>query len=228
MSDKATSGPAGITSKRDLKPLCEVMDAETGAVKRTTFAFVDEHDTVWFGQAQGVSKFDLTIEDAKQLLRRVEDECVYPELIPGITVITDEERAKSNIYIKRPKLHCLDDEEETRLLPRMLLEEGQVLESLRPHGHKNLVRYHGYVSRRGRIVGIALERHDALLQYRFHDDPRELDIEACMDGLRAGIEHLHSLGHAHNDLNPMNIALDDDDQPVILDFGSCRRFGESL
>lgn len=49
-----------------------------------------------------------------------------------------------------------------------------------------------------------------------------------MAGLRAGIQHLHSLGYAHNDLNPMNIALDGDDQPVILDLGSCGRCGERL
>jgi serine/threonine protein kinase len=49
-----------------------------------------------------------------------------------------------------------------------------------------------------------------------------------MGGLRAGIEHLHSLGYAHNDLNPMNVAMDGGDAPVILDFGSCRKFGETL
>lgn len=49
-----------------------------------------------------------------------------------------------------------------------------------------------------------------------------------MDGIRAGVEHLHSLGFAHNDLNPMNIALDGDDNLIILDFGSCRRFGEQV
>lgn len=39
---------------------------------------------------------------------------------------------------------------------------------------------------------------------------------------------MHSLGYAHNDLNPMNIALDEHDQPVILDFEFCRKFGEKL
>lgn len=67
-----------------------------------------------------------------------------------------------------------------------------------------------------------------ILQDRFEDDPRPLDVAACMNRIREGVEHLHALGYAHNDLNPTNIALDRFDQPVILDFGSCRRFGEAL
>ena len=114
------------------------------------------------------------------------------------------------------------------MLPKMLAAEAHVLESLKPHAHKNLVKYHGCVSARGRIVGLALEKHDIILQYRFEDDPRELDLSACIGGLRAGIQHLHALGYAHNDLNPMNVAMDRDDRPVILDFGSCRKFGETL
>ncbi|KAF2453056.1 hypothetical protein BDY21DRAFT_145843 [Lineolata rhizophorae] len=49
-----------------------------------------------------------------------------------------------------------------------------------------------------------------------------------MDGIRGVVGHLHSLGFAHNDLNPTNIALDGDDNPIILGFGSCKRFDEQL
>ena len=67
-----------------------------------------------------------------------------------------------------------------------------------------------------------------ILQYRFEDDMRDLDISAFMAYLRAGIAHLHSLRLAHNDLNPMNIAINKQDAPVILEFGSCKGFGEQL
>jgi serine/threonine protein kinase len=110
----------------------------------------------------------------------------------------------------------------------MLVEEAHVLEYLEPHPHRNLLRYQGCITARGRIVGLESQKYDIILQYRFRNDPRELDLASCMRGLRAGIEHLHSLGYAHNVLNPMNIAVDKDDQPVILDFGSCRKFGETL
>jgi len=47
-------------------------------------------------------------------------------------------------------------------------------------------------------------------------------------GIPAGARHLHSLGLAHNDLNPTNIALDPNDSPILHDFGSCERFGDDL
>jgi serine/threonine protein kinase len=102
------------------------------------------------------------------------------------------------------------------------------LEFLKQNHHPNIVRYHGCTVNRGRITGIALEKYGVILQYRYEDVPNDLDIAACMNGIRAGVKHLHSLGLAHNDLNPSNIALDGDDTPVILDFGSCKKFGEEL
>lgn len=226
LHDSPASQPQ-LTSKRDLTDLCEVEDFETGSVLRTTFSFVDGYNSVWFGQVPGVRKYDLTVEDLNRNLHLIPDEIIYPELTSGLTIVTDDDDVKC-YYIKRPKLLCLDDPEATQLLPRMLVEEARVLEFLKPYRHRNLVQYHGCILKQGRIAGIALEKYDIILQYRFEDDPRALNVTACMNGIRAGVEHLHSLGLAHNDLNPMNIALDKDDQPVILDFGSCRKFGDAL
>jgi serine/threonine protein kinase len=110
----------------------------------------------------------------------------------------------------------------------MLAEEALVLEYLKPHPHRNLVRFHGYISARGRIVDRALEKYNIILQYRFEDDRRALDAEAGMLELRAHVYHLYPSSYAHNALNPMNVAINQDDQPVILDFGSCRKFGKTL
>ena len=227
MTQSSPPPQAQITSASDLTDLCEVEDYETRAVLRTTFIFVDADHTVWFGRLDGVRKYEIPVERLREALRKVPDETVYPPVTPGLTIIPDDGDTAA-YYIKRPKFLCLDDDEEAKLLPRMLAEEANVLESLRPHPHRNVVQYHGCVTARGRIVGLALEKYDVVLQYRFEDDPRELDSLACMRGLRAGIEHLHSLGYAHNDLNPMNVAMDKDDKPVVLDFGSCGKFGEAL
>ncbi|KAI9836916.1 MAG: hypothetical protein M1837_003233 [Sclerophora amabilis] len=113
----------------------------------------------------------------------------------------------------------------------ILFEEAEVLELLKQqdhhhHHHPNIVRYHGCTVNRGNITGLALERYGVMLQYRYEDVPHDLDIAACINGIRAGVKHLHSLGLAHNDLNPTNIGLDGDDNPIILDFGSCKKFGE--
>ncbi len=50
----------------------------------------------------------------------------------------------------------------------------------------------------------------------------------CLEGIQAGLAHVHSLGLAHNDLNPWNIMLDEQDRPVIIDMGSCKPLGEKL
>jgi hypothetical protein len=39
---------------------------------------------------------------------------------------------------------------------------------------------------------------------------------------------MYPWSYAHNVLTPMNVAMDENDKPVILDFGSCRKFGETL
>jgi serine/threonine protein kinase len=49
-----------------------------------------------------------------------------------------------------------------------------------------------------------------------------------MNGIYAGIKYLHFLKLVYNDLNPTNITLDGNDNPIILDFGSCKLFNKEL
>jgi serine/threonine protein kinase len=55
-----------------------------------------------------------------------------------------------------------------------------------------------------------------------------LDTQLCLQGIRAGVAHLHSLGLAHNDINPYNVMMDAGDNPVLIDFDACTREGEAL
>ncbi|KAF1962572.1 hypothetical protein CC80DRAFT_163276 [Byssothecium circinans] len=214
-----------IHSRKDLYALGEGEVIETGEVIYSYFAYVDEKDVAWVGQMPGVRKYDLTVEILKRELKRIPDEKIYP-LHTWMTVVSEAER--KNLYIKRPKFTRVSYEPEAELIPRIVFEEAATLEFLNQHPHPNIVKYHGCTVNRGRITGLALEKYDVILQYRYEDVPHDLDIAACMDGIRAGVKHLHSLGYAHNDLNPMNIAIDKDDNPIILDFGSSRKFGEQL
>ncbi|KAF1993989.1 hypothetical protein P154DRAFT_47441 [Amniculicola lignicola CBS 123094] len=214
-----------IHSKRDLTSLSEVTDYKTGAFLRSTFTYVDNEDIAWVGRAPGIRKYDLTVEDLKRELKRIPDEKIYP-LHTWMSVVLETDR--KNLFIKRPKISCADNEYEIKLVPRILFEEAEVLEFLKQHQHPNIIKYYGCIVNRGRITGLALEKYGVILQYRYEDVPHNLDIAACMNGIRNGVRHLHSLGLAHNDLNPSNIALDSDDNPIILDFGSCKKFGEEL
>ncbi|KAI4663167.1 uncharacterized protein J4E88_010802 [Alternaria novae-zelandiae] len=217
---------ANIRSKRDLKHLCEVEDIETGASIRCTFAYIDDHERAWFGQTTEMRKYDLTVEDLNRLLQQVPDEKIYPLKTTSLSIVPEETRSKS--YIKRPKILCLDNEAQTKLLPQLLLGEAEVLHFLEENPHPNIIRFHGCTVNRGRVTGIALDKYSVILQYRHEDVPQPLDVEACMCGIRSALKHLHCLGLAHNDLNPSNIALDTNDNPILLDFGSCRRFGQVL
>lgn len=214
-----------IHSKRDLASLSEVTDYSTGEFLRSTFTYVDNEDIAWVGRAPGIRKYDLTVEDLTRNLQRIPDEKIYP-LQTWMSVVPEANR--KNFFIKRPKIACADDEYEIKLVPRMLYEEAEVLEFLKQHQHPNIIKYHGCIINRGRITGLALERYEVILQYRYEDVAHDLDIDTCMNGIRDGVKHLHDLGLAHNDLNPTNIALDSSDNPIILDFGSCKRFGEEL
>jgi len=215
-----------VHSKRDLTSLSEVTNAETGEFLRSTLTYVDEEDIAWVGRAPGIRKYDLTTEDVKRELRRIADEKIYPLHHTRMSVASEADRKK--LFIKRPKIACADNEHELKFVPQMILEEAEVLEVLKQHPHPNLVRYYGCVVKRGCITGLALEKHEVILQYRHEDVPYELDIATCMSGIRAGVGFLHSLGLAHKDLNPTNVALGSNGNPIILDFGSCRKFGEEL
>ena len=66
------------------------------------------------------------------------------------------------------------------------------------------------------------------MQYRYEDVLYDLDITACINGIRASVRYLYSLKLVYNNLNPINIALDGDDNLIILDFSSCKKFSEEL
>lgn len=49
-----------------------------------------------------------------------------------------------------------------------------------------------------------------------------------MRKIKSAICHLHSLQIAHNDLTPMNIMINEHEDPVIIDYGSCQPYGKPL
>ncbi|KAI5988745.1 kinase-like domain-containing protein [Pisolithus albus] len=104
-------------------------------------------------------------------------------------------------------------------------------ETLRFYPHDNIARYYGCI-RQGdhHISGICLKRYDRTLCDDMHNKGK-LDAERITEiiqGVRAGLEHLHSLGYAHNDVTPTNIMIDDDGHPVLIDFESCGKLGEVI
>lgn len=217
-----TAHPPIIENARELTCLCDVNDIATGAFLRSTFSYVDDNARIWFGIAS-VPRRALKAEDFNTNFRLVQDESVYPRAFDGITIASV---GPGDIFIKRPKLSYLDDKYSSVMLPRLFLDEILVLEILKQRPHPNLAEYYGCSNHRGFITGILLKKYNATLEEYL--DSHKLPHEHIMAGLEAGIQHLHTLGYAHNDLNPTNIMLDDSLTPVIIDFGSCKRVGEGL
>jgi serine/threonine protein kinase len=102
------------------------------------------------------------------------------------------------------------------------------MEFLKSHPHPNIIRYHGCVVNRGRITGIMLDRYPDTIYQRLKLGKRDVNVDECFKAISSAVSHLHSLGYAHNDICPMNIMIDENDIPFLIDFGSCQPFGREL
>lgn len=95
--------------------------------------------------------------------------------------------------------------------------------------HPNIVKYYGGQTKRGRITCIVLKQYDyTLSQYIHQPDFQHLDKARFLDALDSAVAFIHSLGLAHNDINPDNIMIGEDGLPVLLDFGSCAPYEQVL
>ena len=110
---------------------------------------------------------------------------------------------------------------------QLLLQEEKLCEILRNNPHPNIATYRGCVVEEGRITGLCFTKHRQTLRERAEDTSRPLNQEHCLQGIEAGIRHLHSLAFVHNDINIANVMfLDDEDVPIIIHFDSCGKEGE--
>jgi serine/threonine protein kinase len=217
-------------SLRDLRPLGEEFSMEDDEVGnpiflRSKFCFVTDDYTVYFGHSP-VRKLKLTPEDIKKNLKLVPDEEVYPVAPSHLTSVSVPIDGRA--FVKKPKLLSYDCFKGTNLMSELLLQEAEILELLKRNPHPNIVRYHGCLIKRGHVVGLVLDRFPATLDQRLKNGVQNFNAELCMNGITSAARHLHSLGLAHNDLNPSNIMVDEHDSPVLIDFGSCQPFEMGL
>lgn len=61
---------------------------------------------------------------------------------------------------------------------------------------------------------------------RLEEQNRPLRSELYLNDIESGLKHLHNLGLVHNDINPYNVMLREDDTAVIIDFNTCQYQGE--
>lgn len=151
--------------------------------------------------------------------------------MPLVSVASDNLDFK-NVYIKRPPTKDYDwykEEDCLEVIPATLLEEAAALERISQHPpHRNIVKFHGCRVRRGRITGLVIDKYeDNLTEYL--KEGHTIDKERVLGCLQSALEHLYSLGLAHNDVNPANIMMDSEaGEPILVDFGSCHGIGEKM
>lgn len=200
--------------------------------KHTTFYHITSDERLFLGQTSK-NKREIALQDFRNDLERIPDEELYPNIPsePPLTIAPDS--IDQPTYIKRPELNSFEDMRGTPFVPRAILRETLIVEQISRPAHPNVVRYYGCRTRRGRIYALVLENLEQRLT-RLVSAPGsdELDKASFADGVGSAIEHLHSLGLAHNDLNPNDIMVrrgeDGGIQPVLIDFGSCQPYGEPL
>ncbi|KAL4783419.1 kinase-like domain-containing protein [Aspergillus varians] len=220
--------PPLVESLQDLN-IVESFTSE-GKLKSTAFYHITEDDEVYFGKTLK-NKREMTIAEFNSSLQRVRDQDIYPE-VPADTHFTLAPATlnASSIYVKRSGLQWYEEMAGTNYLPKAVLDETIIMEQISKSPHPNIIRYHGCRLRRGYITSIVLERLDRTLDDYVSTSLAEfqrLDKVEFFESVKSAVDYLHTLGLAHNDINPQNIMLRNG-EPVLIDFDSCQPFGKRL
>ncbi len=107
-------------------------------------------------------------------------------------------------------------------------------------GELLLASYHGCTETNGRIDGICFSEYPESLMMKLNPGslnendflqdrqvPKE-DAARYRRGVKAGVDHLHSLGYVHNDINRANIMITEAGDAILVDFDSCLKIGTPL
>ncbi|KAJ6154278.1 hypothetical protein N7485_012647 [Penicillium canescens] len=151
------------------------------------------------------------------------------------------EALPTNSFVKTPRLISYDRISQglrPNSIAEDVLHEVRIYELLRRHAHPNIANYLGCQVSNGMITGLCLQKYPRTLLKEINPgslNKRHLrntrvvgkDYTSILADIERGIRHLHSLGLVHNDINPNNIMIDNG-RAIIIDFGSCRKLGESL
>lgn len=181
-------------------------------------------------RAQSARRYDLhqdiDIRDLDCPLVPLPPEDLWPPLTDDLTHAPHP--IPDDAYAKRPTLFDYYPETSAFKPRELLLHEARICEFLRRHPHKHIASYLGCINDGGFITGLCYVKYNETLSDRLEDSSRPLNPDSCLMGVRQALDHLHSLGLVHNDVNPNNIMLDEQDVPILIDFNSCQWEGGSL
>ncbi|SMY25251.1 unnamed protein product [Zymoseptoria tritici ST99CH_1A5] len=169
---------------------------------------------------------DLDEQDVFDLLEPVPSDNIFPIFSDDLTQAppfdTDEH------YLKAPQFTYEDRQPGRTFVADRMRNEATTLELLSEKPHPSLAKYYGCVVKDGRVTHLSLARYHCNLVQHVQVGLSEEDCDRILEQLRSGLEYLHGLGIAHNDINPENVCIDASGHAVIIDFDSAAPFGEAL
>ncbi|PSK53985.1 hypothetical protein B9Z65_7791 [Elsinoe australis] len=164
----------------------------------SSFYHLDDDDVFYLEQGDFPSVFD-SKEDGKafvQTIARIHGVEIYP--LPSNHLRIATQPINPQYSIARPRLQRYGPEQRgTTRIANMFLDLVYAHEQMASHPHPNIVKYHGCIIKRGRIIGIVLDRHSISLDAMIFQNSERLttlDPGSVGNGLESGIRHLQSLG----------------------------------
>lgn len=218
-----------ITNWEELAFVQEEVDSDSNAFRYTSFGLLDENEILYYGQLP-IRKTEMSLDQLMHALKPVPDDTIFPAW-PETKLRKAPETLPPDVFVKRAPFELYEMLRQLGIEKQLYasdVAEAQVLEELSQHPHPNLIGYHGCRVVRGHITGLVLDKHPYDLQTCVKNGYKLLDKSRFMGALESVIQHLHSLGWAHNDLTLGNILVSDFGAPVLIDFGGCQKFGTKL
>ncbi|KAK2758735.1 hypothetical protein FQN54_003425 [Arachnomyces sp. PD_36] len=221
---KKTSPSPSVESLDDLIVL-QSYETETQEFQYLTIIHETPDDRIYFGKSPKKPS-EMTLPEYRSALKPVNDDEIFPKISEDMALTV----APNSIlgFVKRPGLWRYEDKMGTDLVAKEALKEALVMEQVAKLHHPNIIEYYGCRVNRGRITGLAMEQLEyTLAQYTLYPGFEQLDKVKFMEALESAVASIHSLGMAHNDINPHNIMIKNN-MPVLIDFGSCQPVGAEL
>ena len=177
-------------------------------------------------------------EDIARLvaLQQITLEMYAPQVVDQFTRVSRYQ--SEGVYVKRPNLLQFDG---TVQLANFMVIDMQACERLHQSPHLNLARYLGCVEEHGRVTALCFPMYKETLMEKLNPNGlNKVDFVGTSAAMRLAasqmylprieqaVRHMHDLGLVHNDINPSNIMIDSDDNPVLIDFDSCLPSGQPL
>jgi serine/threonine protein kinase len=221
--------PPRVLDLEELTLISELTDANTGDKGNTVFA-VSNDQGLYFGQL-AIPKNEISVQQVNSALTVVPDEDVFPPWPwSNKRLVAAPDILPADTCVRIPDVFVMYYKfgDGKQILRDALLVEAEVLQILSEHSHPNILGYHGCLVRRGRITGLVVDKcHDTLRGY-VENGTGKIDQAAFMKALESAVQHMHSLGLAHNDLNPGSVMVNEAGMPVVTDFGTANKIGQAL